>query len=943
MARKDEIALRDGWDCQVSYLLRKSGHLRSSNRNLKASEFADQAKVELLSIVSEFSSDAWAGKWVEHNAGIYQEKGARELETNLPSLEEYLSGPHGRRLVGTDADSFGVWQQKFFRTACLLPPERFNFIGRAGDLAKIDKALEGGGKVCLTAALTGVGGQGKTSLAMHYARVNQSRYAAIVAISMDGDTARLNLSVPLEAFLRQHADWDGESPKGPEHRKVIALLERLCETFRGRILIVVDDVPCLGTARSRQSEADQFFAAIFSAGGQPGTQFPWYLAQRVRFLFTSRRPILTTRIANIQISPMPEADAMALFRSRVGLEASDSEIKQLVSGMLGGHPLSIVLVAAYARTQEITSIEALMRGLQRRIVDAEAVLQPELPGEEYPRSLIATLDMSYSVLSPVEKALLLMLSMFRRDLLRLHTIRRACAKIPVFTAPDTAARLVRALTSERGSVAAINQLCKLELLEAHGRHGNKLGGELYRLHEIVFDFAQHRWINTPAGEFRDSLAALETALTRGACTLVSDHLGTKALDFLDLETLVGLLVPLSNPRRGLIPLPERIQLALRFWFDNYTFHNYIYDTGLQELLELQLTDLREMFGHYYQPTLLDRLVVGKMLGHALYADPGVTGEKAAAYFDEALETARQLQAQSQEADVVETARWYQLFLLDHRTNVRAKRLAGSDGLCRLRTFPGFRADLDEMESAFPAALANLDQAPGEDDFEYIVRAAHYWGHRGNQDSQILLRRLAAGAPGDDWDQLCGNAQQHYLKALTFRLLASELFTPDRALQKVIRKKLTFLPAWMKADFPRCERRYEKFTSLAQGIGDAGHQLRGLHCVLAYKYLASRERSLLEQAQRALDEADVLWRLADEKLTLGEVPLKYRIWMESSRITQQLLVASSRGETLSSEQAVVNQLAIAVEQRSKAMKSVYHHAESQQVNELRTIYAAIMRS
>ncbi|MBL8299239.1 MAG: hypothetical protein JNN30_12950 [Rhodanobacteraceae bacterium] len=937
----DELILRDEWDCLISYLLRKDGHLRSPKRHPKSSAFSDPAMTELLSIVSGLGSYEWADRWVEHNAGIHQEKGARELKTNLQRLLDE-AGQWEHKLTGNGEDSLAAWHRKFFRTAYSLPPGRSSFIGRGAELAEIDKALNDRGKVCLTAALTGVGGQGKTSLAMHYARTNQPSYAAIVAVLMEGSTARLNLSTPLDAFLRQYADWEGDLPKGSESTKVITLLGLICETFRGRVLVVVDDVPFLGTARSRQSEADQFFAAIFSAGEQPGAQLPAHLARRVRFLFTSRRPILTTRITNIPINPMTETDAVALFRSRVELDAPDGEILKLVSELLGCHPLSIVLVAAYAKTQEIDSIAPLIQSLQRRIVDAEAITQPELSGEEYPRSLIATLDMSYSVLSPVEKALLLLLSMFRRDTLRLHTIRRTCAKIPVFEAPDTAARLVRALTSERGGVAAVNQLCKLELLEAHGRHGQKTGGELYRLHQIVFDFAQHRWVSTPEGEFRKSLTTLETELTRAACALVSDHLGTKGLDFLDLETLAGLLVPLSNPRRGLIPQPERIELALRFWFDNYTFHNYVYDTGLQELLESQLTDLLEVFGRYYQPTLIDRLVVGKLLGHALYADPSTTGEKAAAYFDEALETARQLQAESQDADIVDTTRWYQLFLLDHRTNVRAKRLSGSESLRRLRTFPAFRSDLDEIESAFSASLAGLDEAPSAQDFEYIVRAAHYWGHRGNQDSQILLRRVAAGELGSDWDQLSGNATQHYIKALTFRLFASELFTPDRALQKVIRKKLTFLPAWMSADIARCDKRYEKFTSLAQGIGDAAHQLRGLHAVLAYKYLATRESGLLEQAQRALDEADVLWRLADEKLTFGEVPLKYRIWMESSHIAHRLLVASSRGESLGDEQAVIDQLTVAINRRTKAMKSIYHHAESQQVNELRTIYEAIKR-
>ena len=408
-----------------------------------------------------------------------------------------------------------------------------------------------------TASLTGFGGIGKTSIAMHYARENQSEYAAILTVSLEGSsTARLNLSDSLISFLKSNPNfiksnpnWLNDNPTGSEREKIIALLIDICLFFRGQILIIIDDVPFRNAAQARRSQADKFFSIIFP-NNKIKKQLPFELVNRVHFLFTSRRPILIKKITNIPIKPMSKIDALALFISRFpDNNASDEEILKLVSKVLGRHPLSIVLVAAYAKNQKISSVSEIRLRLKPCILEAKEISKSSLP--EYPSSLIASLNLSYSVLNNVEKALLLTLSMFRRDKLNFNTIRQACRKIDSFNTPTTAANLRRVLASNKGDVAAKNQLCKLGLLETHLRKEHEASSVQYRLHEIIFDYAQHLWVTTPQGEFYDSLRKLEIELTKGACKVVSAHVETKKLDFLDLETLVGLLIPISNPSRGL--------------------------------------------------------------------------------------------------------------------------------------------------------------------------------------------------------------------------------------------------------------------------------------------------------------------------------------------------------------------------------------------------------
>jgi len=263
-----------------------------------------------------------------------------------------------------------------------LPPGSGVLFGRDADLKAVAKDLAGARVV----TLTGVGGIGKTRLALEVARGSQTEwhdgvwFAALDAI----DTP--------DAMLRMLLGLLGIEPRPRPD------LESLIEGLRFReSLLVLDNCEHLLDAAAEATNA-----IVSSCPG-------------VRVLATSREPL---DVEGEQVRPVGslatdrDGASVALFRVRAGeagasLDADrDMDAIVRICRRLDGIPLAIELAAARARSLRPAEIAERLDDMFRLLTSGRRV------STERHRTLRATLEWSYDLLSERERALLDRLSIF---------------------------------------------------------------------------------------------------------------------------------------------------------------------------------------------------------------------------------------------------------------------------------------------------------------------------------------------------------------------------------------------------------------------------------------------------------------------------------------------------------------------------------------------------
>jgi predicted ATPase len=263
---------------------------------------------------------------------------------------------------------------------------RTSFVGREGDLAALDHALESGARLV---TVVGAGGIGKTRLAQHFAASRRGRWGGDGgAWFCDLSEARARddlvvavaatLGVPLATRKRGPADW-------------IALVGDALAARR-RILIVLDNFEQLVDAAPT---LEGWLAA----------------APDARFVVTSRRSLDRQGERLLPLEPLPPADALALLVERApphrqGALRKDPVARDLVLA-LDGLPLAIELAAA--RTDLLSPRQVLDR------LEARFSLLGDAAADRPARhaTLEAALAWSWNLLGDVERRVLAQASVFR--------------------------------------------------------------------------------------------------------------------------------------------------------------------------------------------------------------------------------------------------------------------------------------------------------------------------------------------------------------------------------------------------------------------------------------------------------------------------------------------------------------------------------------------------
>ncbi len=355
----------------------------------------------------------------------------------------------------------------------LVPfPENPGFVGREHDLERLRTLLDEHRTAGVRPAmLTGMGGIGKTQLAVAYAHRCRARHpGGVYWINAAGTDWRPAIA-ELAAEMRLPVEGDGER----QTRLVAAFAAFVGE--RADALVVLDNV---------DDPAD--LAKKDRAGFVPEN-----LGCRV--LFTTRRRDAGGRFGSIEVSALPEEAALDLLlsgekrrplldRVRAGMAPVDREAALAVGRALGHLPLALVLAAAYLDLHDEIPLADYRERLREdgglRTVDeaedagdAEAQRRATL-ATRHNAAVEATLRMQWAALGSKEG----------RDVLRTAALLAEAAAIP-----RARLALLTGLGEKtvRGRPAplkkALDELHRLSLVE-------ELTAEDVRLHPLVREFAK---------------------------------------------------------------------------------------------------------------------------------------------------------------------------------------------------------------------------------------------------------------------------------------------------------------------------------------------------------------------------------------------------------------------------------------------------------------------
>jgi tetratricopeptide (TPR) repeat protein len=248
----------------------------------------------------------------------------------------------------------------------IIPPERpiTYFVGRLTELEKIE-ALLTYGKTTSIVAIQGMGGIGKTALALQFANKLQRHYVGGLLWTRLGQHPDIQsiLNRWGEAVGRSMADFKGLSICLETMRKILVQ--------RGNILVVLDDVWDYESAALLIQQALPVNAAI---------------------LLTTRDAHLVKRLGCqlLQIDVLTENDSLMLFSELLGPLGRHETAARQVARLVGYLPLALRILAGVA-DQPGDLADIALKLENRSILDVLALE----PGELRDENVEASLKLSY--------------------------------------------------------------------------------------------------------------------------------------------------------------------------------------------------------------------------------------------------------------------------------------------------------------------------------------------------------------------------------------------------------------------------------------------------------------------------------------------------------------------------------------------------------------------
>jgi tetratricopeptide (TPR) repeat protein len=405
-----------------------------------------------------------------------------ELETSkrgkLEKLRACLRAKYTERLTGTPTTSNSQVSKAHPTPNAPTPNlyenlgrkgvERKQFIGRNEKLKELHDLLQENSKVAITAAVVGMGGVGKTELAIQYAREHLNTYQGGVCWLPASDFALKLVEFARPRFF-PNVKFDGFSPS----EQVAYCWQHWAE---GDVLLVLDNV------------------TNYKQQVQP------YLPESSRFkVLITTREWLGKPIVLLDLEALAPAEALDLLKSLLGNERIEREldIAAELCDWLGYLPLGLELVGRYLDhpTMQSLSIAQMLEELKEERLANEALEEADYEGMTAQLGVRDALNLSWKRLDENAQQLGCVLSLF------------ALAPIPK--------ELVeRVYQSWRGEGFKPKNLRK-PFWALNDLHLLKTDKETYSLHQLIREFFREKLGHSAqADDMKRSFATTVVAVAR---------------------------------------------------------------------------------------------------------------------------------------------------------------------------------------------------------------------------------------------------------------------------------------------------------------------------------------------------------------------------------------------------------------------------------------------
>jgi DNA-binding SARP family transcriptional activator len=262
----------------------------------------------------EVYSDAY--RVLDEELGIAPGAALRELHTRILQADPELELPAGQGSPGPPAAPLPAPAQ--------LPPDIPDFTGREAEIAEITSVLSAPGSRAPVVGLTGLGGMGKSTLAVHAARLMSHQFPGgqvYADLGASRDTPADPADV-LTGFLRAGGVRTGDIPPGLDER---AALWRTMLTGRN-MLIMLDDA----------ADAEQVRHLLPAAAGSAGIVTSW------------RRITTLPSLSWIKVDAMTPEDSVRLLARIAGADriAAEHGPASHLAAACSHQPLAVRVAAA---------------------------------------------------------------------------------------------------------------------------------------------------------------------------------------------------------------------------------------------------------------------------------------------------------------------------------------------------------------------------------------------------------------------------------------------------------------------------------------------------------------------------------------------------------------------------------------------------------------------
>jgi hypothetical protein len=723
-------------------------------------------------------------------------------------------------------------------------------VGREEALKNLETQLSKETRLAIT-AIKGMGGIGKTELALQYAiaATSSNRYpGGICWIDVRGknvadeilDFANIHLG-----FIPPDKQSSGQEIDLP--KKVAACWNLWSQAFPEEKLVIFDDVTAYDQVKDFLPPHDP----------------------KLKVIITTRLRLEPLNIASLVLEVLEEEDALNLLEAYIGRERLINELNDAkkLCEWVGYLPLGLNLVGRYLREFKEDTLLELFEQLKKKGLDQAAMHETPIPigngkttadlmeGERrLYESVYAVFDLNWSQLRQSGKQLGAILSLFDAPAYTWSLVEKA----------------VKPLDEQRG-------IAKISLKDLHIIHEE----ESNPIHPLIQEFFLKK--------------------------LKEDQ------EFLNIWDVL---------------------------FDNFVFQQYIYDTGY---LDNGIERIEKIRSALSEEDIEGQIILSKMIGHSYYADRREEGTRnAVENFLIAREYVKSRNSINFEGKH-DAWLWYQLFCLDHAHNlVVPKRSIEIDGT--IFTAEDLEAVIDEL---LPDELKQLSNPPSTVVAPYILRAAHYWGHRGNQYGFLLFKDIQNLSP-EKFEELYNQGIESYAKAAVFRLVNFRLSQPDEYENnlKALLVNAPYVPQWLSewdsSSFQNYDIFFEKFTSSAQAIGDTAHQYRGIADIKLWGYLYKAKKGendpeFIQEAEKLVEVTDQLWKSAQKMLKPEEKIIKYYLWMANLETKFELVRDHSLGNSLISWEEAENRLIADLDELENKYRLIYPWAREVAMDQLRKFY------